>query len=352
MMYIGANSTTGTYSVRICSSSSDTEGEIASQEITLTSSSSNTYFSDKEWVISSDYYDNFRNGSVFIRMRRTGASSNACKIYYGGTLNNTSKGMFTCTITYYSPSVSAPGTPVVVQSSIDGTYTVSWTPSTISGPEKTIRYEIVEACDNPLKEETVATTTSTTAVIPISIYNETVQVSITAYYGDTGIYSWSEETPVVFYLPSVSAPTIDVSSSTSEGECLELAWAAATLQWTKADINYSIYIDDTYYTAAANTTQITIPESAFENLEADSHTIKLTAYAYNLTHTGDQVPTSLGPIDSTNMLTFTYDGKKTVGYYNGTEWQPCVVNYYNGSKWVECIPYYYDGMNWQEIKTK
>ena len=52
---------------------------------------------------------------------------------------------------------------------------------------------------------------------------------------------------------------------------------------------------------------------------------------------------------STTGATITFRSQgvhKTIGYFDGTEFVPCIPYYYNGEDWVEVYPHYYDGTKW------
>ena len=52
---------------------------------------------------------------------------------------------------------------------------------------------------------------------------------------------------------------------------------------------------------------------------------------------------------STTGATVTFKSQgvhKTIGYFNGEEFVPCIPYYYNGEDWVEVYPHYYDGTEW------
>ena len=97
------------------SNSSDTVGTQITDSLNFIHDSTSTKKSivGTSWTVDSKYYNNFFNSNLILRIVRTFLTSGTSRMYYGGTINNTEKGLLTCTITYIEPSLIAPSNLVI-----------------------------------------------------------------------------------------------------------------------------------------------------------------------------------------------------------------------------------------------
>lgn len=339
------------------SNSSDTVGTQITDSLNFIHDSTSTKKSiaGTSWTVDSKYYNNFFNSNLILRIVRTFLTSGTSRIYYGGTINNTEKGLLTCTITYIEPSLIAPSNLVISQHETNGTYTLSWDAAIGTNGTGDITYQVWSASDQePLTDEITAT--SYTANIPG--YDYYFEYRVYAYY--SGLTKSSDIVGSYFNPPSVSAVTLSLAPES--GDSTTLIWSNPTISYgTASKYDYTIQYttgqasDIEYITITNQDTGIqnfAIPSSWFEdNIEdGESVAFNIVATAYIDSYVADSSYNTLTTI--TDYIFFTYDGKYTIGYYDGTAWKECIIYYYDGANWIECIPHYYDGSEWKLIKTK
>lgn len=258
----------------------------------------------------------------------------------------------TITVEYETASLTAPANLIITQHATDGTYTLKWDAAVGTNGTGNVTYQVWSASDGePLSDE--ITTTSYTANVPG--YDYYFEYRVYAYY--SGI-SASSTIGSYFQPPSITIPTFSLTPELSD---------STRLSWTKPTVNYgtATYYDYTvryntsyssdmeYYTLTNrddSNISLAVSSSWLDSVINDGETIffTLTATAYIDSYVADN--TYKTRTITTDAIMFTYDGKRTIGYYNGSEWKECIVYYYNGTEWKECIPYYYDGTNWIELK--
>lgn len=84
--------------------------------------------------------------------------------------------------------------------------------------------------------------------------------------------------------------------------------------------------------------------------DGDTATYRMTDAEVEKEYEYTVVAYSLQDDVSTTGATITFRSQgvhKTIGYFDGTKFVPCIPYYYNGEGWVEVYPYYFDGTDWQ-----
>lgn len=348
-------SMSGTYYVSLLSSSSDTTGTVGSNVLTLShTSTSQKSLSGTVWTANSSIINKIKSGTFYCRLMRQAANSGTCQVYYGGTLNNTSKGLLTCTVTYSVPSVSTPTNVTIAQHPTNGTYTISWDPCTGSGGSGSVTYQIWNVSDG-LTEVSGLTSTSYTASLPG--YGYYYEYKVYAIYSGT---SSAASSVVGFYANTpLFEGTDSITQIGTSGTSVTLSWPPSVLTWSDGDISYRLYYkrNDTstawlaYGTVGSNTS-VTITEDWFKNAgqEGDTFYFSASALATNLTNNINNLFTSM-TCDTPLSTGFTYLPANSVAYHDGTSWVECDIYYHDGATWVPCKPYYHNGTAWEEINT-
>lgn len=124
----------------------------------------------------------------------------------------------------------------------------------------------------------------------------TSTITVYAYYSGESV---SREAQVTFYVPSMTAPTLSISSAT--GMEAELTWTAAKLNYTSGTIQYDIYKDGSLFAEAALS-----PYPLYKGIVSSwgndpvTLTIKATATITGNTYSGSTM------IQDSNAVTFTY----------------------------------------------
>jgi len=200
----------------------------------------------------------------------------------GDTYGVRNSGTCTITVNYTAPSLSAPGTPSITQNN-DGTFTATWTKSTLSGASGTVYYGLWSVDDGGLVQGGI---TGTSVTRSIGVYSSSRTYKIVAYYGSSdywsvSVESWSSSASKTFYPPSISTPTLTLGSTS--GSSVSLSWTAASLSYTGGSISYGVYINNTLFKTQTTRT-LTIAESDLAN-QTSPMTIKVTATASSLTNT-------------------------------------------------------------------
>lgn len=343
------------YHIALMSNSSDTVGTQITDSLNFIHDSTSTKKSiaGTSWTVDSKYYNNFFNSNLILRIVRTFLTSGTSRMYYGGTINNTEKGLLTCTITYIEPSLIAPSNLVISQHETNGTYTLSWDAAIGTNGTGDVTYTVWSISDNePI--ENVGTNTYYLANVPG--YDYYYEYRVVASY--SGVNANSSTIGFYFQPPSITIPTFSLMPELGD---------STTLSWTKPTINYGTatyydyticystsYSSDIEYQTLTNhdgsNISVTIPSSWLASIINDGEIIffTLTATAHIDSYVANNAYKTRTV--TTDAIMFTYDSKRTIGYYNGSEWKECIIYYYNGTEWKECIPYYYDGINWIELK--
>jgi len=162
----------------------------------------------------------------------------------GSTYGTRTSGTCTITVDYTAPSLSSPGTPSITQNN-DGTFTATWTKSTLSGASGTVYYGLWSVDDGGLVQGGI---TGTSVTRSIGVYSSSRTYKIVAYYGSSdywsvSVESWSSSASKTFYPPSISTPTLTLGSTS--GSSVSLSWTAASLSYTGGSISYGVYINNT-----------------------------------------------------------------------------------------------------------
>lgn len=347
------------YHIALMSDSSDTEGTQITDSLNFVHNSTSTKKSivGTVWTVNSSYYSNFFNSNIILRIVNTSVTSGTRRIHYGSNesyLDNTNKGLLTCTITYIEPSVTAPSNLTLYQLT-SGQYYLTWNRSTGSNGSGDVTYTVWSVSNvEPIAD--VGTNTYYLANIPG--YDYYYEYRVVASY--SGVDATSSTVGSYFQPPSIIAPTFSLTPEL--GDSTTLSWDKPTINYGTATyydytIHYSTsYSSDIEYYTLSNrddaNISLAVLSSWLDSVVSDGEIIlfTLTATAHIDSYVADSSYETLAI--TTEAIMFTYDGKNTIAYYNGSNWELCTVHYYTGSEWKECIPYYYDGTTWQEIKTK
>lgn len=253
------------------------------------------------------------------------------------------------TVTYETASLTSPGTPTIEQDETTGLYSVSWTSATGTNGSGDIEYRLVTSFD----EFYVGTSTEWEDAIPPS-YGEQEWFQVSATY--SGITTYSGYAYMTFEAPTLTAPTLSISSDS--GSSAILSWYKPTVSYGELDncdyfilystgsstgVEYISFTGSTDEYLASNVTESWLSSTVGEGNSVAFQLITI-AYLNNTTSDYESI------VDIGSDVFFTYDGANTIGYYTGTNWQPCTIHYYTGTEWKECIPYYYNGTQWVELK--
>lgn len=276
------------------------------------------------------------------------------------TLNiRSTSSTITLVVTYSEPSLEPPGVPTITQNVSDGKCNISWNAATINNGSGTIYYTVfgIDFYDNVVVLADDITTTSISNIRLSNYGTYNVEVVASVMIGGTELMEISINSTYV-YPPLLSQPTFQLDPES--GDSTKLTWTNPTVYYGEATA-YDYII--CYYTTdatgidygsitgqTAGTITATVSSSWLETVVEDGDLIgfDITASAHikePIANSGYDIVSSTSDIQY-----FSYDGKRTIGYYNGSEWKECVVYYYNGTEWKECIPYYYNGTNWVELK--
>lgn len=287
----------------------------------------------------------YNNNNINVKLRFNNSGSSDWKQYITG---------ISVKVTYETASLTSPSNLALYQLT-SGQYFLSWNASTGSNGSGDVTYTVWSVSDGePIAD--VGTNTYYLANIPG--YDYYYEYRVVASY--SGVSANSSTVGSYFQPPSITIPVFSLTPELGD---------STTLSWTKPTINYgtATYCDYTirystsyssdieYYTLTDrddSNISLAVSSSWLDSVVSDGETIffTLTVTAYVDSYVADSAYETRTA--TTDAIMFTYDGKRTIGYYNGSEWKECVVYYYTGSEWKECIPYYYDGTTWQEIKTK
>lgn len=335
----------GSYHIAILSSSADTTGTQVTDSISFSHNSSSTKKSivGTVWTVTdTSVFNKFLSGEVIFRLVRTSSTSGTVRMYYGGTRNNTSKGLLTCNIEYVTPTLTSP-TILSISQNMDGTYTINWSAATGSNGTGNVTYMVYSVSDGSFISSFL---TSLSYTGTIGEYNYNCQFRVYAYYGSLSTYSATASK--TFYPPSLSTPTL--TATINADTSLKLTWTAATLSYTTGNVAYSVYVGSNVYSSGLAATTITVPAATLEGWGTGDYVFNVVATATSLSNT------SQGSTLSKTSGTYTYSyvapvTAKTIAYYNGSSWVNCEVYYYNGSSWVLCEPHYYDGTKWVACST-
>ena len=271
------------------------------------------------------------------------------------------------TLQYTPITLTAPSNITITQHATNSKYNISWNAATgKNGAAGTsVKYNVyygksvsgTDAATNLVSSGSGITGTSISNIdLPgYGLYDFKVEA---LYSGLTTSLSVAKE----FYGPSVTIPSTAPTISPTIGDSVTLSWGESSYSYTSGDpIKYQVrYQLDTgseadYSADPVSGTSLTITSGWLEGKGAkDGSVIKFRVCARggaNLTNNLEKKTYIYSDYTSYSSA-FTYDGKYTVGYNDGTGWQVCVVYYNDGTDWVECIPYYNDGTTWQPIKTK
>lgn len=258
----------------------------------------------------------------------------------------------TVTVEYETASLTAPSNLSISQLT-NGQYFLTWSHSTGSNGSGDVTYTVFSGSDHePLSD----TGTNNYYLANIPGYDYYYEYYVVAFY--SGVSATSSVIGSYFNPPSITIPTFSLTPELGD---------STTLSWTKPTVNYgtATYYDYTvrystpyssdieYYTLTNrddSNISVAVLSSWLDSVINDGETIffTLTVTAHIDSYVAEN--TYKTRTATTDAIMFTYDGKRTIGYYNGSEWKECVVYYYNGTEWKECIPYYYDGTNWIELK--
>ena len=359
----GSNANTLTFAVQAKTSSSDTS------ESNTNVSSEQQNGTVKVWrsgsgtacrAIDCDFVNNKNTPKAF----KSEALSVQLRMNYSGSLRAYVREI-SIKVTYTEPSLTAPSNITITQHTTDSKYNISWNKATGSNGSGTVKYKVyygksvsgTDAATNLVSggSEITGTSISNIDLPGYGLYDFKVEA---LYSGLTTSLSVAEE----FYGPSVTIPSTGPVISPTTGDSVTLSWGESSYSYTSGDpIKYQVrYQLDTgseayYSTDPVSGTSLTITGDWLEGKGAkDGSVIKFRVRARGGTNLTNNLENKTYIYSDYTSYSddFTYDGKYTVGYNDGTAWQACVVYYNDGTDWIECIPYYNDGTAWQPIKTK
>lgn len=261
----------------------------------------------------------------------------------------------TITVEYETASLTAP-TDLSIFQPDNGQFFIIWEPAVGTNGSGDITYTVFNADNEPIAD--VGTNNYYLANVPG--YDFKYTYSVAAYY--SGISKRSSSVSFTFSPPIITVS--DLTLTSAQGDSAVLTWSKPEISYgTASSYDYIIQystpwaIDIEYITLSNRTDEqitYTIPSNWFEREVEDGEIVQFSILvkAHINSYVADSYYNTIQ--DTTNYVIFTYDGKYTVGYYNGDtqQWEECTLHYYDGSTWIECIPYYYNGSTWIPIKTK
>ena len=270
-----------------------------------------------------------------------------------GKGNNSSSGIastmgdISITVTYELPQwnygPSFPSNPITQNN--DGTFNITWNAASWQGPGGIWYYMTSSVATGASWIWNGGTTTATNVSIPA--YGSKITITITAEEQDT----WSGKsasTSYTFSAPSLSAPTISLSS-TKGTQVIITRGDSSVNKGSAASITYDLYRGSSKVGTFSGKTY-TVNQSTLEGWNQTSITFKIKATASGVKPVVDNKSTLTADSDT---VTFTFEPYKTILYYteNGpiNGYEECIVYYYTGNPnegnngWVECEPYIYTG---------
>lgn len=241
----------------------------------------------------------------------------------------------------YGPSF--PSDPITQND--DGTFNITWNAASWQGPSSIWYYMFSSVATGASWIWDGGTTTANNVSIPA--YDSQITITIAAEEQDT----WSgrsASTSYTFSAPSLSAPTISLSST--KGTQVTITRGDSYVNKGSAtSITYDLYRDSNRVGSFSGKTY-SIDQSTLEDWNQTSITFKIKATAFGVKPVVNDNSTL--PAES-NTATFTFEPYKTILYYTGNGpingYEECIVHYYTGDPnegnngWVECEPYYYTG---------
>lgn len=294
----------------------------------------------------------------------------------GSVWNIRNNNTVTVTINYSEVTVSAPTNLTITQNATNGTYSASWTASTVTpAGAGTIQYtlEYYVSSDGWISATDNKTTTSTSfsSLAPHAAHYATIGRNFRVVASCMGATNNSSEVNVKLSSPTLNSVATIVTPDSGDSVTVSTNKALTTSYGQPAaNASYTYFL---YYSVGEGISCNTLYETNTLRWGV-SPTIALTA---------EDIATKIKPTPqdeqkinfcfkfnipifspfeqnlenaSSTASSFTYESKYTVGYYDETQqkWVECIVYYYDTSKnkWVECIPHYNNGTTWKPIKTK
>ena len=224
---------------------------------------------------------------------------------YGGASASVN-GSFTAnsgntSITFIAASLTVPGAPTITQNN-NGTFTATWPAATGAYGVGEVYYQLWNATTNTAVSNRISTCT-TTHNIPS--YDSEITYTVKATYNgassgaDGALVQTSEGTKKTFLKPSLTAPTLSLSSYS--GTTASLTWSAAQINYSSGTISYAVYGDNTLLTTVT-TTSATIAESVLAPLGTVILTVRATASDLTNNASGATLTAT------SNAVSFTYNG--------------------------------------------
>ena len=308
---------------------------------TLTSKSGESGSSSRYWR----FYGTSSNYSVF-----QGKSSLQCIF---GISNSVGNGTYTSflyaaevTVNWeYSYDWNYGPSNISVTQNNDGTFNISWNAASWQGPG-TVYYYVYSIPGDEREWLTSTTSTSATNILIPAYGNVTIYVY--GYEYDTYTESAHASKAVTFLAPSLSKPTI--SLSTSKGQSVIITRGSSSItKGSATSISYKLFRGSTEVGTFSGTTY-TLDQATLESWGQTSFTFKIQATATGVTPVVNNISTLTAISDT---ATFTFEPYKTILYYTGNGpingYEECIAYYYTGNSnegnngWVECEPYIYTG---------
>lgn len=291
----------------------------------------------------------------------------------GSIWNIRNSNTVTVTINYSEVTVSAPTNLTITQDATNGTYSASWTASTVTpAGAGTIQYtlEYYVSSDGWVPATTETTTgTSFSSLAPHAVHY-TAGRNFRVVASCMGATKNSSAVNVRLSSPALKSGATTVTPDSGDSVVVSIDEALTTSYGqpaANASYKYSLYYsvgDDISCSTLYETKQASWGALPVVTLTAEDIATKITPAPQDEQDINFcfefEVPIS-SPFEQTlkkssAVTYFTYESKYTVGYYDEAQqkWVECIVYFYDTSKnkWVECIPYYNDGSTWQPIKTK
>lgn len=292
----------------------------------------------------------------------------------GSIWNIRNSNSVTVTINYSLITVSAPTNTKITQDTTTGTYSASWTASTVTPAGAGTLYYALEYYTPSAGwvRATSETTTGTSfsSLVPHAAHygaghNFRVVASCAGVTANSSTVNVKLSSPVLNSVETIVTPNSGDSVVVSIDKALTTSYGQPA---TDAIYTYSLYYsvgDDISCSTLYETKQARWGALPIITITAEDITTKIKPTPQDEQDINFCFEFSI-PISSPFTQTlenvssaitfFTYESKYTVGYYDEVQqkWVECIVYYYDDSKneWVECIPYYNDGSTWQPIKTK
>lgn len=185
--------------------------------------------------------------------------------------------------------------------------------------------------------------------------------------GNSGVTlgAWYPDRSLISYNSSKGTANISIRNASSAPKNVKLSLA---IQYTDGTYNITtvvtggvnaetpgIITPNSYYVYPGDTVTLNAhPYSKSPGVREHDYILhSIVSEQAQITMTGENVGIFTMPVKNVTV-TANFQAvldNKSIGYYDGTEFIPCIVNYYDGTDFVECEPFYYDGSDWVECNN-